>query len=61
MPALFTSIQAATAITTLIRERELYARISTWPWDAGTIRGFASTLLLPIFLLLVAQLIERFF
>lgn len=50
-----------TAITTLIRERELYARISTWPWDAGTIRGFASTLLLPIFLLLVAQLIERFF
>jgi hypothetical protein len=50
-----------TAITTLIRERELYSRISTWPWGAGTIRGFASTLLLPIFLLLVARFIERFF
>jgi hypothetical protein len=50
-----------TAITTLIREREMFDRISTWPWDAGTIRGFATTLLLPIFLLLVARLLERFF
>lgn len=47
------------AIEALIRERELFDRISTWPWDPGTIRGFASTLLLPIFLWLVTRLLER--
>ena len=49
-----------TAIGTLIRERELFAKISTWPWDPGTFRGFASTLLLPIFLWLITRLLERF-
>jgi len=48
-----------TAISTLIRERELLERISTWPWDPRTIRGFASALLLPIFLWLVTRLLER--
>jgi hypothetical protein len=43
------------AIEALIRE------ISTWPWDPGTIRGFGSTLLLPIFLLLVTRLLEIIF
>lgn len=41
------------------RERELFGKISTWPWGSGTIRGFASTLLLPVFLLLIARLLER--
>ena len=49
------------AISALIAERELLEKTSTWPWDTRTIRGFASTLLLPIILLLVTQLIERFF
>jgi hypothetical protein len=48
-----------TAITALIRERELLDKISTWPWSTGTIRGFASTLLLPRFLRLVTRLPER--
>ncbi len=53
--------EATSAIAALIRERKLLEKTSTWPWDTATIRGFASTLLLPIFLLVVSQLIERFF
>lgn len=47
------------AVQALMRERELLAKISTWPWDTPTLRGFASTLLLPIFLFLVTRLLER--
>jgi len=49
------------SIGALIRERELIEKISTWPWDLRTIRGFTSALLLPIFLWLVTRLLERFF
>lgn len=48
-------------INALIQERELYSRISTWPWDFRTLRSFASTLLVPIFLLVISRLVERFF
>jgi hypothetical protein len=41
-------------------ERDLIDGISTWPWEPGTLRGFASTLLLPIFVWLVTRLLERF-
>jgi hypothetical protein len=50
-----------TAIRALIRKREMVEKISTWPWNPGTIRGFASTLLLPIFLWLATRLLGRFF
>jgi hypothetical protein len=49
------------ATTALIRERELLKKVSTWPWNPGTVRGFASALLLPIFLLVVSQLLDRLF
>lgn len=49
------------AIEGLIRERELFASISTWPWNPLTVRAFASTLLLPILLWVVTRLLERFF
>jgi sterol desaturase/sphingolipid hydroxylase (fatty acid hydroxylase superfamily) len=49
-----------TAIRALIRKREMLEKISTWPWDPSTIRGFASTLLLPIFLWLVTRFLEGF-
>ena len=48
-----------TAIRALTRKREMVEKISTWPWDTTTIRGFASTLVLPIFLWLVTRLLER--
>ena len=50
-----------TAISALTRERELFEKVSTWPWDTSTLRGFASSLLLPIFLWLVTRLLERLF
>lgn len=49
------------AISALLIHRDRLDKISTWPWDPGTVRGFASALLLPIFFLLVAQLLERLF
>jgi hypothetical protein len=49
----------STALSALIVERNLIAGISTMPWEASTLRGFASTLLLPIFLWLVTTLLER--
>jgi hypothetical protein len=51
-------VEKATAA--LIRERELLKKVSTWPWDPATVRGFASALLLPIFLWTVTRLLERF-
>ncbi|MEJ2757159.1 MAG: hypothetical protein P8046_01645 [Anaerolineales bacterium] len=50
-----------TALNLLERERDRIKSVSTWPWNTGTIRGFASTLILPIFLRFVTQLISNFF
>jgi hypothetical protein len=48
------------AIKALIRERELIARIPTWPWDTTTMRGFASTLMLPVLVWVVTRVLGRF-
>jgi sterol desaturase/sphingolipid hydroxylase (fatty acid hydroxylase superfamily) len=48
-----------TAIRALMAKRDMIARISTWPWNPATIRGFVSTLLLPIVLWLITRLLER--
>lgn len=47
------------SISALVSERELLDQVPTWPWNPRTIRGFASTLLLPIFIWLVTRLLER--
>lgn len=47
------------AINALIAERDFLGGISIWPWEPSTLRGFASTLLLPIFLWLITRLLER--
>jgi hypothetical protein len=49
------------AIDMLIRERERIGKISTWPWDPATFRAFGSTLLLPIILRILTQLVGNFF
>jgi hypothetical protein len=51
--------QAEAAIAALIRERDLVSKVSTWPWDPRTVRGFASAMLLPLFLWVVTRLLER--
>jgi hypothetical protein len=47
-------------LLSLIAERDLYAKVSTWPWSAGTFRGFASALLLPVAIFMITQVIARF-
>ncbi len=53
--------QLKDAVQTLILERELVEKTSTWPWEPRTIRGFATSLFLPILLLVISRLIERVF
>ncbi|MCB0070040.1 MAG: hypothetical protein KDE20_01220 [Caldilineaceae bacterium] len=50
-----------TTVNALTEARTLIEGISAWPWNPGTLRGFASSLLLPIFLWLVTRLLERYF
>jgi hypothetical protein len=42
-------------ISALRHEREILAKLPTWPWSTGTIRGFASALFLPIGLFLIQR------
>jgi hypothetical protein len=46
-------------LTALIAERDLVARIPTWPWSAGALTRFLSAVLLPIGLWLVTRFLER--
>lgn len=47
-------------MSALRHEREILARLPTWPWSTGTIRGFGSALLLPIALFLVQRYLGAF-
>jgi hypothetical protein len=44
-------------ISALRHEREILSKLPTWPWSAGTIRGFGSALLLPITVFLFQRLL----
>jgi hypothetical protein len=41
-------------------EREILARMPTWPWQPATLRGFISALLVPIVLWLIIRVLEGF-
>jgi len=43
----------------LVQERDLLARLPTWPWDQGTARTFASAIALPILIWLLTRLLGR--
>ena len=47
------------SISALRHERELLARLPTWPWSTGTIRGFGSALLLPMLLFLIQRVLGQ--
>lgn len=53
--------EAKATMGALIEERALFEKVSTWPWNTGTLRGFASTLLLPIVLWVITRLLEQYF
>ena len=41
------------------QEREVLAKLPTWPWQAQTLRGFVSALLLPVAVYVLARAAER--
>jgi hypothetical protein len=43
----------------LVTEKDTVRRLSTWPWEADTLRGFVSSIVLPILLWLVTTLLSR--
>ncbi len=48
------------ALASLLQERDFVRRLSTWPWDTGTLRAVLSAVALPIVLFLLTRLLERF-
>ena len=42
-------------------ERTIMARLPTWPWSMGTLRGFVSAILVPLALLLLQEVVGRVF
>jgi hypothetical protein len=46
-------------ISSLLAERDVLARISTWPWAPETIRGFSAAIVIPIGLWLVFRFLEQ--
>jgi hypothetical protein len=47
-------------IDSLQVEREAIAKMSTWPWQPGTLRAFVSVLLVPIVLWLIFRVLDRY-
>jgi len=46
-------------LASLLLERDLIAKSPTWPWTPGTLRAFASSVILPIVLFLLTLILER--
>ncbi|MEO8207776.1 MAG: hypothetical protein ABI598_01980 [Chloroflexota bacterium] len=47
------------ALSTLIAQRDLVARVPTWPWSTGSLTGFVSAILLPIALFLIQRVLTQ--
>jgi hypothetical protein len=47
------------ALISLEIERAALQRIPTWPWEAGTLRGVAATLVIPLVIWLVQYILQR--
>ena len=46
-------------LASLIAEREMLARLPTWPWQPGTVGAFVTAIILPIALFLVTRELQR--
>jgi hypothetical protein len=46
-------------ISSLLAERDVLARVSTWPWSPGTLRGFGTAIVLPIALWLAYRVLDQ--
>lgn len=48
-----------TALSSLTAERDAIRQATTWPWEAQTLRGFVSSILLPVVIWLTTTLLSR--
>jgi hypothetical protein len=46
-------------LSSAFQEREVLAKLPTWPWQAATLRAFVSALLLPVLVYVLARAAER--
>jgi len=46
-------------LLSLLQQRDVLAKLPTWPWSAGTLRGFVTAILLPVFVFLLQMLVGR--
>ena len=51
--------QLEKTLSSVLAERDVLAKLPTWPWSAVTFRGFASALLVPVVIFVITQLIGR--
>lgn len=51
--------QLQKTLDSLLAERDVLMKLPTWPWSAGTFRGIASAVVLPVALWLVFRILER--
>lgn len=47
------------SLGSLLQERDILAKLPTWPWSAGTLRGFLSALLLPVVVFLIQRVLNQ--
>lgn len=43
----------------VLQQRDVLARLSTWPWSTGTLRAFVSAILLPLGLFMVQRVLSQ--
>lgn len=48
-----------TALTSVLQQREIVAKLSTWPWSTATARGLATAILFPLALFLAQRLVSQ--
>jgi len=46
-------------IGSLLQQREILAKLSTWPWSTGTLRAFASAIALPLALFVMQRFLGQ--
>lgn len=47
-------------LSSVLAQREVLAKLPTWPWSAGTFRGFVTAILLPLAIFVTQQVLVRF-
>lgn len=46
-------------LSSLLQQRDLVAKLPTWPWSTGTFRALVTAILLPLFLFLVQRILSQ--